>query len=97
MAFLYWHGLHIRNYINDKTFYDVLFSLAVSFLPVYSLNALTCTLHIYIENTDVVYALKEIPQGAKDTKELNLTILPCHVNLLPTVLVRHLVQNKPNI
>lgn len=48
MAFLYWHGLHIKNYINDKTFYNVLFSLAVSFLPVYPLNALTCTLHIYI-------------------------------------------------
>lgn len=96
MAFLYWHELHIKNDINDMTFYNVLFSLAVSFLPVYPLNALTCSLHVYIENSNVVYALKEIPQGAKDTKDSNLTILPCNVNLIPTVLVRYLVQNKPN-
>lgn len=70
MAFLYWHGLHIKNFINDKTFYNVLYSLSVS-------------LHIHIENSDVVYALKEIPQGAKDTKDSNLTILPCCVNFCP--------------
>lgn len=65
MTCLYWHGLHIKTYINDKTFYNVLLPLAVS-------------LHIYTENSDVVNTLKK---GAKDTKDSNLTILPCYVNI----------------
>lgn len=54
-------------------------------------------MHIYIEISDVVYALKEIPQGAKDTKDWNLTIFSCCVNLFPPVLVRHLTQILPTI
>lgn len=58
----------------------------------------SCTdMHIYIEISDVVYALKEIPQGAKDTKDWNLTIFSCCVNLFPPVLVRHLIQILPTI
>lgn len=54
----------MKKYI--KTFLDVLFlPLAVSIF-----QHTNCTdMHIYIEISDVVYALKEIPQGAKDTKD----------------------------
>lgn len=56
----------------------------------YSLLLCFC---IFIWKT-VVYALKEIPKGAKDTKDQ--TLLSCHA-LQISVLVRRLVQNKPNI
>lgn len=73
--------------------------MSYSFLFFLSISQHTnCThMYIYIENSDVVYALKEIPQGAKDTKDSNLTIFSCCVNLTPPVLVRHLIQILPKI
>lgn len=70
MAFLYWHGLHIKKL---HQWQDIIWCLILS-----------CCVFAYLHGqTDVFYALKEIPQGAKDIKELTLTILPCCVNFCP--------------
>lgn len=70
MAFLYWHGLHIKKL---HQWQDIVWCLILS-----------CCVFAYLHGqTDVFYALKEIPQGAKDIKELTLTILPCCVNFCP--------------
>lgn len=68
MTCLYWHGLHTK-----------MTSMTRHFGMSYSSLLYICI--FFKENSDVVYGLKKYPQGAKDTKDSNLTILPCYVNI----------------